>query len=147
MAGGGNMLRACAAFHPHPHNRRSPSLKLVRVLCVAMLAAAGSFGVTGFASADEFCEASWYGGEVFHGEQTANQEQFDENAIDTVAHKTLPFNTWVEITNLENGEVIKARVNDRGPFHPGRCVDLPKRAAVKLGFKDDGVADVRVRRL
>jgi len=119
-------------------------VKLVRVLCVAALAAAVSFGVSGFAFAAEHCEASWYGSD-FHGNMMANnKEHFNMDATDTVAHKTLPFDTWVRITNLENGKVLKARVTDRGPFHEGRCVDLPAGGADVLGFKDAGVARVRV---
>lgn len=138
------MLRACAAFHPHPHNRRSPSVNLVRVLCVATLAVTGSFGVSGFASAVELCEASWYG-PGFHGNMMANnKERFNQNATNTVAHKTLPFDTWVKITNLENGRALEARVTDRGPFHDGRCVDLPEGGADVLGFKNAGTARVRV---
>ena len=60
------------------------------------------------------------------------------------AHKTLPLPCRVKVTNLENGKSLKMRLNDRGPFIPGRIIDVTPRAAAKLGFKDQGLAQVRV---
>lgn len=89
--------------------------------------------------------ASWYGAK-FHGHSTSNGEIFDMNKI-SAAHKTLPLPTWVKVTNLDNGESINVRVNDRGPFHGGRIIDLSYAAAVKLGFQDKGTARVKVETL
>lgn len=100
------------------------------------------------ASADRYREeglASWYGAK-FHGHTTSNGEVFDMYKI-SAAHKTLPLPTWVRVTNLENGLSINARVNDRGPFHPGRVIDLSYAAAVKLDFVHKGTARVRVEAL
>ncbi|MGJ8697182.1 MAG: septal ring lytic transglycosylase RlpA family protein [Verrucomicrobiaceae bacterium] len=62
----------------------------------------------------------------------------------SAAHKTLPIPCRVKVTNLENGKTLKMRVNDRGPFIPGRIIDVTPRAASKLGFRDQGLAQVRV---
>ena len=89
--------------------------------------------------------ASWYGGK-FQGRQTANGEIFDTNKF-TAAHKTLAFGTVVKVTNLENGESTVVRINDRGPFIPGRIIDLSRAAAVAIGLAGKGVAKVRVEEL
>ena len=86
--------------------------------------------------------ASWYG-PGFDGKRTANGEIFDTNGL-TAAHKTLPMPSMVRVTNLENGRSIAVRVNDRGPFAPGRIVDLSRRGAQLLGFIEKGTARVRV---
>lgn len=93
-------------------------------------------------SYDETGIASWYG-PGFHGKITANGETFDENQL-TAAHRTLPMPSLVRITNLDNGKSVVARVNDRGPFARGRIIDVSKRGADLLGFKNDGTAKVRV---
>lgn len=87
--------------------------------------------------------ASWYG-PGFDGKRTANGEVFDANGL-TAAHKTLPMPSLVRVTNLENGRAIAVRVNDRGPFAPGRIIDLSRRGAQLLGFIDNGTARVRVQ--
>lgn len=100
------------------------------------------------ASADRYSEeglASWYGAK-FHGHTTSNGEVFDMYQI-SAAHKSLPLPTWVRVTNLDNGLSIVARVNDRGPFHPGRVIDMSYAAAVKLDFVHKGTARVRVEAL
>lgn len=86
--------------------------------------------------------ASWYG-EDFHGKQTANGEIYDMYAM-TAAHKTLPFNTYVGVNNLENGRKLKVRINDRGPFVRGRIIDLSYTAADKLGIVGPGTARVKI---
>ncbi len=86
--------------------------------------------------------ASWYGKD-FEGLRTANGEIFDMNAL-TAAHKTLPLPSYVRVKNLENGRTIILRVNDRGPFARGRIIDVSRRAAQLLGFKNKGTARVRV---
>ena len=92
---------------------------------------------------DETGIASWYGS-AFHGKVTANGERYDMNTM-TAAHKTLPMPSIVEVTNLENGRVLRLRVNDRGPFVQGRIIDVSRRAAEMLGFRNKGTARVRVR--
>ncbi len=87
--------------------------------------------------------ASWYGPN-FHGKLTANGEIFDQNEL-TAAHKTLPLPSIVRVTNLENGRSLIVRVNDRGPYAHGRIIDMSKRSAELLGFKNKGVAKVRVQ--
>ncbi|GGI99215.1 septal ring lytic transglycosylase RlpA family protein [Halopseudomonas pertucinogena] len=86
--------------------------------------------------------ASWYGTK-FHGQLTANGENYDLYGM-TAAHKTLPLPTYVRVTNLDNQRSIIVRVNDRGPFHSDRIIDLSYAGAVKLGFAERGTARVRV---
>ena len=92
---------------------------------------------------DERGVASWYG-DKFHGKPTANGEVYDKSAM-TAAHKTLPLNSYVIVTNLENGRVLKLRLNDRGPFVGGRIIDLSEAAAAALGVKAKGLGQVRVQ--
>ncbi len=87
--------------------------------------------------------ASWYGPN-FHGKATANGERYDQNEL-TAAHKTLPLPSIVRVTNLENGKSLIVRVNDRGPYAHSRIIDMSKRSAELLGFRNKGVAKVRVQ--
>ena len=89
--------------------------------------------------------ASWYG-EKFHGHKTSNGEVFDMYQV-SAAHKSLPIPSFVKVTNLENNHSIVVRVNDRGPFHNDRILDLSYAAAYKLGFADRGTARVQVEAL
>ncbi len=86
--------------------------------------------------------ASWYGAK-FHGYDTASGEPYDMYAL-TAAHKSLPLPTWVRVTNLDNGRTTVVKVNDRGPFHDGRIIDLSYAAAMKLGYAGKGTARVSV---
>ena len=86
--------------------------------------------------------ASWYG-EDFHAKYTANGEIYDMNTL-TAAHRTLPLPSIVRVTNLENGRSLVLRVNDRGPFAKNRIIDISKRGAQLLGYKEKGVTKVRV---
>lgn len=81
--------------------------------------------------------ASWYGG-YFHGRLTANGEIYNQDDF-TVAHRTLPFNTFLKVTNLENNKSVIVRVNDRGPYIPPRSLDLSRTAARCLGSEYAGV--------
>ena len=92
---------------------------------------------------DEVGLASWYG-DYFHGRPTANGERFDKDEI-SAAHKTLPLPSIVKVTNLENGKAMEIRVNDRGPFVGERIIDLSEGAARALGFRENGLAKVRVQ--
>jgi rare lipoprotein A len=89
--------------------------------------------------------ASWYGPE-FQGRRTSSGEPYDMYAM-TAAHTSLPLPTYVEVTNLENERRVVVRVNDRGPFHEDRIIDLSYVAAWKLGMIGRGTARVRVRAL
>jgi rare lipoprotein A len=86
--------------------------------------------------------ASWYGSD-FHGRKTANGEVYDMNAI-SAAHPTMPLPSYARVTNLENGRSIVVRVNDRGPYAPGRIIDLSTATARALGSLGQGLARVRV---
>jgi rare lipoprotein A len=86
--------------------------------------------------------ASWYGSD-FHGRLTANGEVYDMESI-SAAHPTLPMPSYARVTNLSNNRSLIVRVNDRGPYHDNRVVDVSQKAAQLLGFHGDGVARVRV---
>lgn len=89
--------------------------------------------------------ASWYGTK-FHGQRTSSGEPYDMFAM-TAANKTLPIPTYVQVKNLENGKTVVVRVNDRGPFHEGRIIDLSYAAAAKLDMLGKGTAKVEVTAL
>jgi len=92
---------------------------------------------------NEVGEASWYGWRM-KGMKTANGERYDPKQM-TAAHRTLPFNTMVKVTNLDNGRSCKVRINDRGPAKwTHRVIDLSLAAAKKLDYVKKGVAKVRV---
>ena len=86
--------------------------------------------------------ASWYGPD-FHGKKTSNGETYNMNVM-TAAHKTLPMNTMVRVTNLGNGAQTTVRINDRGPFVAGRIIDLSKAAATSIGMIGAGTARVKL---
>ncbi|WP_271575447.1 septal ring lytic transglycosylase RlpA family protein [Bradyrhizobium sp. CCBAU 11361] len=86
--------------------------------------------------------ASWYGDD-FHGRLTANGEVFDMTSL-TAAHPTLPMPCYARVTNISNGKSLIVRVNDRGPYHGNRLIDVSNKAAELLEFKGNGVAKVRV---
>ncbi|SUT87788.1 rare lipoprotein A [Actinobacillus ureae] len=86
--------------------------------------------------------ASYYA-DKFNGRRTANGEKFSNSAM-TAAHKTLPFGTLVEVTNMRNGRSVVVRVNDRGPYVHARVVDLSKAAARQLGMHHSGIARVKL---
>ena len=88
-------------------------------------------------------DASWYG-QKFHGQRTSNGELYNMYGM-TAAHKTLPIPCFVELTNLDNGKKIIVRVNDRGPFHSDRIIDLSYTAARKLGYAEKGTARVKLK--
>ncbi len=87
--------------------------------------------------------ASWYG-PGFHGNLTANGEKYDMHSM-TAAHKTLPLPCYVQVTNLSNGRSVVVRVNDRGPFHDNRLIDLSRLAAERLDVIRNGTALVEIR--
>ena len=116
---------------------------LVAVLVSLSLSPAMTAGV--FASEVGRAEtgyASWYGAR-FQGRPTANGETFDTNQL-TAAHKTLPFDSIVRVTNLENDRSVVVRINDRGPFVEDRIIDLSRAAADAIGLTAAGVGMVRI---
>lgn len=94
-------------------------------------------------SYDRVGVASWYG-PGFDGKRTANGETYDMDLL-TAAHPTLPMPTLVSVRNLDNGRSVTVRINDRGPFHGNRIIDLSRRAAEEIGIRRNGTARVRVR--
>lgn len=89
--------------------------------------------------------ASWYGRQ-FHGRKTASGDTFDMNAL-TAAHRSLPLNCYIRVTNKDNGKSVVVKVNDRGPFHGNRVLDLSYGAAKKLGITNSGTAKVSIERI
>jgi rare lipoprotein A len=86
--------------------------------------------------------ASYYA-DIYQGNTTANGERYDGDDM-TAAHRTLAFGTRVKVTNLDNGESVVVRINDRGPHVDGRIIDVSRAAAEVLGMVDSGTAEVRV---
>jgi len=125
--------------------------KAIYYLVAFFIASAGVFAqntanVTTSTSASyslvEEGQASWYGPE-FAGRKTSNGEIYDPKLL-TAAHRTLPFGTSAKVTNLDNGKSVIVRVTDRGPFRPGRVIDLSQAAAGAIGIVGSGVGRVRV---
>lgn len=124
-------------------------MKLKSALGAAVIAAS-IFSATGHGIAHEGASvvqtisgtASWYG-PGFHGRLTANGERFNMDGL-TAAHRTLPFGTQVRVTNRHNGKSIVVRINDRGPFHGNRVIDLSRKAAQTIGMMGSGTAPVQV---
>ena len=89
--------------------------------------------------------ASWYGRQ-FHGRKTASGDTFDMNGM-TAAHRSLPLNCYIRVTNKSNGKSVVVKVNDRGPFHGNRVVDLSYGAAKSIGLTQKGVGNVSIERV
>jgi rare lipoprotein A len=133
---GGFLLASCVAA---PAWQRPQPIMMTAPQRVAVAEAAprdpSSYEATGL--------ASWYGDEL-RGEKTANGEAFDPNAV-TAAHRTLPLSSYAEVTTLDTGRTILVRINDRGPYHGNRLIDLSMGAARQLGIVGHGARMVRVR--
>ncbi|ASK27341.1 hypothetical protein BG910_05945 [Neisseria chenwenguii] len=89
--------------------------------------------------------ASWYGNQ-FHGRKTASGERYNMHAM-TAAHRTLPIPSYARVTNTKNGKSVVVRINDRGPFHGSRVMDVSRAAAQKLGFINHGTAHVKIEQI
>ena len=89
--------------------------------------------------------ASWYGRQ-FHGRKTASGDTFDMNEL-TAAHRSLPLNCYIRVTNKDNGKSVVVKVNDRGPFHGNRVLDLSYGAAKRIGLTNAGTAKVSIERV
>ncbi len=109
------------------------------LICVALWGTTIAAPITAW---DQVGVASWYGG-IFQGRQTASGETYNTHAY-TCAHRTLPFGTRLQVTNLANGKTVEVRVNDRGPYASDRIVDLTWAAAHELGMIQDGTARVHL---
>jgi rare lipoprotein A len=121
--------------HPEPRSRYgNPSSYEVNGVTYHVLENAQGYDQTGY--------ASWYGNK-FQGYRTSSGEPYDMYKF-TAANKVLPLPTYARVTNLDNGRSVIVRVNDRGPFHPGRIIDLSWAAAKRLGVLANGTAKVRV---
>ncbi|HEY5645570.1 MAG TPA: septal ring lytic transglycosylase RlpA family protein [Pseudomonadales bacterium] len=121
--------------HERPTKRGNPSSYTVLGKTYHVMRSAAGYDATG--------NASWYG-RKFHGRLTSSGEPFNMYEL-TAAHRTLPIPTYARVTNLDNGRTTIVRINDRGPFHDNRIIDLSYAAAVKLGFAAGGTARVRVQ--
>ena len=135
-------------------SRRAVRIFIVAVLCLAAACASSRRPSASRPAADstsassigwtEEGVASWYGGnDGFEGKPTASGEIYDSSLL-TAAHRELPLGTVVEVLSVQNGESVRVRINDRGPFIPGRIIDLSRAAAGKLGLIGPGTGRVRL---
>ncbi|HEV2603887.1 MAG TPA: septal ring lytic transglycosylase RlpA family protein [Microvirga sp.] len=118
----------------------------IAALCLGVVAAAGTAEAKSLRKADgaapksarsgQVGQASWYG-PGFHGRRTANGETFNAGAY-TAAHRYLPFGTRLKVVNKNNGRSVVVRINDRGPFHGGRIIDLSRASAQAIGLSGVG---------
>jgi rare lipoprotein A len=113
-----------------------------RVLLILTFALVGLSAAVAEVSMTQEGIASWYGPH-FNGRRTSNGEIYDMDGF-TAAHRTLPFGVRARVTNLTNGAQVVVRINDRGPFVPGRIIDLSRGAATLLGMLTAGTAKVRI---
>ena len=120
--------------HVRPTKRGNPKTYTVFGKTYRVMNSSAGYAATG--------NASWYG-RKFHGRLTSSGEPFDMFEL-TAAHRSLPIPTFARVTNLDNGLSTVVRINDRGPFHDNRIIDLSYAAAVKLGYAARGTARVRV---
>lgn len=111
-----------------------------RVVLIGALAFSGGLSAEASASSRQVGTASWYG-PGFHGKKTASGERFNQHRL-TAAHPRLPLGTRARVTNLYNGRAVEVKINDRGPYHGGRIIDLSRAAARQLAI--GGTARVRV---
>lgn len=119
--------------------------KIYLLLGISLIAAGIIIGLTSSPESGFYQTgiASWYGPN-FKGNPTANGEIFDPSKM-TAAHKSLPFNTKVEVVDLASGNKVVVRINDRGPFIKDRIIDLSRRTAERLGIIDSGTAEVGLK--
>jgi peptidoglycan lytic transglycosylase len=130
------LTTACGRKHQRAHVPRPPSASRAQAEASRPAQTAVPLGVT------EQGIASWYG-IPYHGRPAADGEIYDMEKL-VAAHRTMPFNTWLKVTNLNNGLTVNVRVIDRGPFVDGRIVDLSKAAARQIQMIGTGIAPVKV---
>jgi len=122
-------------FKIYPVKKEIRFVLIASVLLICFTSCARKITETG--------KGSFYA-DKFQGRSTASGEKFDQHKM-TAAHRTLPFGTKVKVTNLANGRSVNVTINDRGPFAPGRIIDVSKKAARKLGMVDAGVASLEIK--
>lgn len=132
-----NKTESRDSFASNAQDPKENSASIIERLNTVAAASVRNFSQTGI--------ASWYGRQ-FHGKKTANGEVFNMHEL-TAAHKSLPLNCMIRVTNTANGKSVVVRVNDRGPFHGNRIVDLSYGAAQAIGITDMGVARVNIQRI
>lgn len=135
-------LTGCNAFKVVRIPIPIPTLGLIGNKDKVAKAPASSKGIESVPGKVYYGKASWYG-KKFHRRQTANGERYNMYEF-TAAHRELPFNTKVRVTNLDNGESCVVRINDRGPFIEGRIIDVSLATARKLDFEHKGITDVKI---
>lgn len=128
---------APAAMIGPASGRSAPPPRLIRTSAIPPPAAPAQSSLTGRHSLDGIASFYW------QDQQTASGERFDRNAM-TAAHKTLPFGTRVRVTDERSGRSVVVRINDRGPFKPGRVIDLSYAAAAQLGMQALGLTRVKL---
>jgi rare lipoprotein A len=138
------LTAGCAASTTplHPSRVASSSVLVGATTPAATIDADGA-PAEGDIVAQQRGSCSWYGGR-FHGRKTSNGETFDKHAL-TAAHRSLPFGSEVEVTDVTSGRKVRVRINDRGPFSHQRILDLSYAAASSLDIVGRGVADVELR--
>ncbi len=123
-------------------HRRAANATRIGVLLTCALLIVGCAGLQ--PSRDGETGVASYYGDRFRGRATASGEKFDPDKL-TAAHPSHPFGTRVRVTNLKNGRSVVVRINDRGPYKPGRIIDLSTRAAKEIGLLTDGITKVLVQ--
>ncbi len=126
-------------------NKKNIISLLVIICCFFFLSSCASVPPRVYSPGSDYVTASWYGPK-FHGRPTASGEKFNMYAM-TCAHKKFPFGTKLRVTNPVNNKSVVVTVNDRGPFIPGRDLDLSYAAAKKIGLTSEGVGRVRIEYL
>ncbi len=129
-------LSACSTFFPtpYPETKGTPKSYIIKGERYQPLSSSEGYYEEGI--------ASWYG-PGFHGKQTANGEIYNQHLY-TAAHRILPLGTQIYVENIQTGEIIRVRINDRGPFADNRIIDLSRKAAISLGILEQGTAKVRL---
>jgi rare lipoprotein A len=136
------VARGRAIERPRATVRRVRSAAALIAALAALVVLEGCSGL-GRGGGPERGVASWYG-PGFHHRRTANGEIFDQDGL-TAAHRTLPFDSLIEVRNLDNGKAVRVRINDRGPFVGGRIIDLSRGAARAIDMLGPGTAQVELR--
>ena len=141
-------LRLSAIPHVGRHIGETSMMKIKKSIILSITLSLTSIFVSAPVAAQDTVRSlgvktvSWYGSE-FHGRKTANGERFNQYAM-TAAHRSLPFGTKLKVTCISTGKSTIVRVNDRGPFHGNRSLDLSKGAAKAIGLIDEGVGKVKI---
>lgn len=128
--------------HALPRRFRRVLAGVSSIVLPAALALAAALPVEASARGVQVGKASWYG-PGFHGKKTASGKRFNQHAL-TAAHRSWPLGTQARVTNLKNGKKVLVTINDRGPYHGSRIIDLSRAAAQRLAMNTSGIASVRI---